>query len=329
MEFRTKLKPLPGRIGTIRHGSPILMLGSCFADNIGACLTSLLFEATVNPFGAIYNPLSILGAIKLLQNDKGIAENSLFEHSGLHHSFFFHSSYSAESRSDALEKMNRSIAEGAKALREASVVILTPATTWTFFEKETGAPVANCHKLPAARFNHRCLSLEECRNILEETVERILAVKPDVKIIFTVSPLRYLGLGAHGNQLSKSALLLAIDSLQSWRFGQSVDYFPAYEIMMDDLRDYRFYAPDMKHPSQVAVDYIFDLFSDSYFDRETRHIASEASKLTTRLSHTILTTDPSAVGHEMLRRKEQAEALLARFPVLNQAFQNFRRTHKL
>lgn len=323
MDFRTVIKPLPGRAGTVRHGSGILLLGSCFADNIGQCLKDSLFDTCVNPFGPLYNPLSLLTAVRLLEEGNELDDSSLFFHDDSYNSFFFHSRFSHSSPSVALEQMNWSLHAAASHLRRSDVVILTPATTWTFFDNSSGMAVANCHKLPSDRFLHRCLSLDECYIALEECVDRLCHINPSVKIIFTISPLRYLGLGAHGNQISKSTLMLAVESLFSGRFGDNLDYFPAYEIMMDDLRDYRFYATDMKHPSPSAVSYIFDLFSSTYFDRETISVSAQARKLTLRLSHRLSDQESPSAVRELSGRASCANDLLHRYPFLTEAYNKY------
>ena len=323
MDFRTVIRPAEGFRGLVRHGSPILLMGSCFTDNIGGCLRDGLFEVTVNPFGPIYNPLSIKQGIELLCRGDGITSGSLFEREGMFHSFAFHSRYSDADAVEASARMSCSIREASASLRKASVIVLTLGTTRAFVLKSSGEVVANCHKLPSGEFVQRNLSLEETYAALSETVGMIRRMNPDVKIIFTVSPLRYLDLGAHGNQLSKSILLLAIDRLMESEATADIGYFPAYEVMMDDLRDYRFYASDMKHPSAQAVAYIYELFRDTYFDEETVRIAKEASALTRRLRHTVTTVSPEMALKEELARKEAAALLLGRYPKLNIAYERY------
>lgn len=323
MEFRTKVSPLPGRKGSVRHGCPLLLIGSCFTDNIGACLRDELFEVCVNPFGAVYNPLSIRRCVEALCTDRMVESEELFESEGVFHSFLFHSRFSGTDREAMAADLSERIAVAGEWLRRASTVIITLATTWVFFEKQSGEAVANCHKLPSAMFEQRCLSLEETVDALADIVGMIRGVNPEAKVVFTVSPLRYLNLGAHGNQLAKATLLLAVDRITE-RFGkEATDYFPAYEVMMDDLRDYRFYAADMKHPSQQAVDYIYQLFSETYFSETTMAVASEARRLTRRLSHAVTTPSLLLAEREKRARLEAAEALCSRFPELNTACKRY------
>lgn len=317
MDFRTVIPPLKGVNGLIRHGQPILMLGSCFTDNIGSSLRDRLFEVDVNPFGPIYNPESILRALQVLKNINEVAPDELISLNGMFHSFLFHSRYSGDNREYTAIKMNQQINRSSHTLRDCSVVIITLGTTRIFTLCKTGETVANCHKLPADKFKVRYLDYDECVSSINQIVTTIREVNPKAHIIFTVSPLRYLENGAHANQLSKSTLLLAIE--RSISTDENSSYFPAYEIMMDDLRDYRFYNDDMKHPTKMAVEYIYDLFAASYFDKSTNSIAREALSLTRRLSHTIMSTSDFVSELELSSREKAKLSLVQRFPELRHA----------
>lgn len=283
MEFRTEVRPVKGAEGLISHSSPVLLVGSCFTDNIGGCMRDELFDVCINPFGPIYNPASVYVAIDTIVNRRHVSEDGLFEHEGRWHSFLFHSRYSAASRSEALLKMNMSIERAYSTLREAGTLILTLGTTRIFTRGEEHDVVANCHKMPGREFEERSLTLEECTDLLTRTVAVARQLNPHVNVIFTVSPLRYLSQGAHANSIAKSTLLMAIDRVMDST--ADTHYFHAYEIMMDDLRDYRFYADDMKHPSAQAVKYIYENFAASYFTPATRQLAEEARKLIRHMAH--------------------------------------------
>lgn len=319
MDFRTVVPPVEGKRGLVRHGEPLLLIGSCFSDNIGSCLVSDLFEADVNPFGPLYNPLSIAKAFELIGGRGEVPASTLVKRDGAWVSTLFHSRVSDVDRDTALEKMNRAVSESAGHLREASVVIITLGTTRVFTLRDGGDVVANCHKLPGSMFDVRYLSLEEVTESLRSILSSIRAVNAEAEVIFTVSPLRYSEQGAHGNQLSKSTLLLGIDSLMRLSSDPKVSYFPAYEVMMDDLRDYRFYAEDMKHPTPQAVRYIYELFKTSYFDAETLKLASEAASLTRRLAHRTLSSSPEAAAEETAGKTAMADAFAERFPKLKRA----------
>lgn len=321
MQFRTCVKPLPGRKGLITHGEPLLLIGSCFSDNIGVKLRDELFEVTVNPFGPIYNPCSILRALECLKEADEVKPSDLFEHCGIWHSFMFHSRYSADNPQKAAEIMTKRIKEGGRTLREAKVIMLTLGNTKVYYHNSSEAPVANCHKLPGNEFTTSSPGVDETATILNDICATIREVNPDAEIIFTVSPLRYLGDGAHANQIAKATLLLAVDHTVATH--QHTEYFPAYEIMMDDLRDYRFYADDMKHPSEMAVNYIYDIFRGSYFDDTTVSTAEAAAKLTRRLSHRILTTAGNEAESETNARRRQGEKLLSTYPKLLRAYKRY------
>lgn len=320
MEFRTEIKPLQGVGGTIRHGEPILMLGSCFTDNIGKCLIDELFEANVNPFGPIYNPLSLVRAIETLAERRHLSPDELISHEGRYHSFLFHSRYSASGDpQEVCDLMNRQIDDAAEFMRKCNVLILTIGTTKAYRLKESGETVANCHKIPVTVFESHSMTLSETIAALEMVYSLYRSVNPDGKLIFTVSPLRYLGDGAHAGQIAKATLLLAIDSVIA-SHKEDVSYFPSYEIMMDDLRDYRFYAEDMRHPSDVAVRYIYDIFKASYFDDETIKISAEASRLTRRLSHRSLSGN---ISEENKRKQEAVNKFILTYPKLQPAYKRY------
>lgn len=323
MDFRTVIRP-SGCRGLVNHGAAMLMLGSCFTDNIGRCLRDDLFDVEVNPFGPVYNPLSLLTSLRKLADGGAVSPDDLFERDGQFCSFMFHSRLSGSDRMLTAKAMTEAVAVGHEAMSRAAVVILTLGTTRVFTLRETGLPVTNCHKVPASEFDSRCLSLGEVIAALCECVDLMRSCSPSARIIFTVSPLRYLESGAHGNQLIKATLLLAVDEVIK-RYGDDVaGYFPAYEIMMDDLRDYRFYAEDMKHPSDQAVRYIYDIFRASYFTPETDRIAAEARALTRRLSHRQMAVSAEAITRELASREVAADSLIERFPILKDACLRYR-----
>ncbi|MDE5744271.1 MAG: GSCFA domain-containing protein, partial [Paramuribaculum sp.] len=254
-EFRTPVAPLP-RKGLISHTTPLLMLGSCFASNIGAKLQRDMFDVIVNPFGTLYNPASIAAACGCIATGGHFTEGDIVEREGRLHSWHCHSSLSSETldREEYLSTLNHLIDKLHADMRDVSAAILTFGTRHVYRLKSNGMVVANCHKLPAAEFEEADMDVEQCTGYMEKAVAALRSINPDMKIVLTVSPVRYVGEGLHNSTLSKSTLLIACESV-SGRY-DGIIYFPSYEIMMDDLRDYRFYAADMKHPSDVAVDYI-------------------------------------------------------------------------
>ncbi len=311
MQFRTEIPPLGGWQGLIAHGRPVLLVGSCFSDNIGRQLVDDLFEATVNPFGPLYNPLSILRAFSMIES--GEVPERVCSSGGRFLSFDAHSRVSGNSPEELLECLRHQVARARKAVERAAAVIVTLGTTRYFTLCSDGIAVANCHKQSGKLFAESRLTLAEASLMINDIVLTIKRLNPEAAIIFTVSPLRYPGSDPHLNTLSKSILHIAVSQAVS-QYDRTV-YFPAYEIMMDDLRDYRFYASDMRHPSDMAVDYIYENFSQSFFSDSTRDIARGARKLTRRFAHR---TD--AVRDVM---SWPEVSIIQSHPELNEAFQQY------
>ncbi len=226
----------------------LLMLGSCFTTEVGQLLAVDGLDVCINPTGNVYNPLSAAKTLVNLAEGRRYSEDELIEVQGLWRSLDHHTRLAAPTRAEAIEKINRSMAEGAEALRRATHVIITFGTAYVF--ERQGEVVCNCHKLPDREFIRRRLSIDEIVAAWQPLIERFA----DKKFIFTVSPIRHKADGLHGNQLSKATLLLAIDSLHG------ATYFPAYEILIDELRDYKFYAPDQVHPAPAAISLIHSRF---------------------------------------------------------------------
>lgn len=282
MNFRTQVE-LPKKETEIRHSDRIMLFGSCFAENIGNLLLTNKFRCEVNPFGILYNPLSVAEAVHQILVGKTYKEADLFCAGGYWHSFMHHSVFSEESSEVCLARINTRLSRASTEFSRLNSLIITWGTAWVYTLKETGAVVGNCHKQPDRLFSRRLLTVEEIVQTYTSLLEKIRNVNPNVNILFTVSPIRHIKDGLHGNQVSKSTLLLAINALQ--RQCRDCYYFPSYEIMMDELRDYRFYADDMLHPSSVAVNYLWECFIESYFSKETIQIIKEWEEIRKALSH--------------------------------------------
>ncbi|MCI9608304.1 MAG: GSCFA domain-containing protein [Muribaculaceae bacterium] len=313
--FRTPVAPLLHQ-GMLSHTTPMLMLGSCFAANIGRRLERELFDVTVNPLGTLYNPASIATVVERLAGEAEFAKDEdIAEREGITHCWLCHSSMSDTApRHEYLERLNAKARELRGKLAEIDTTVLTFGTRNVFALAESGYIVANCHKFPAATFNQRQLSLEECHSYMARTAAALRSINPTMKIILTVSPVRYVGEGLHNSTLSKAILLLACDWLS--RETDNTIYFPSYEIMMDDLRDYRFYAADMKHPDEVAVDYIYGVFAESFFDNRTRSVATRAAKLTSRMAHRPICASPQSLQSFHESTAAFARTLSSEFPEL-------------
>ena len=243
----------------IDYSTGIVSLGSCFADEIGERLQEGDFHVEMNPFGALYNPASIAAAVRCLMEDREIGMDDLVQHEGLWHSWHHHGCFSHSTSEETLAACNSRIHQAHQAIKEASLLMVTFGTAWVF-ERE-GEIVANCHKLPPQMFVRRRMTVEEIVALWQPLLQELAAYYPGLKVLFTVSPIRHMADGAHGNQLSKSTLLLAIDNLlPTIHCPLPTYYFPSYEIVLDELRDYRFFDEKMTHPTSVAVDVVWDRF---------------------------------------------------------------------
>lgn len=255
MDFRTKVE-LPASLPPVTHAGQILLLGSCFAENMGRQLAENKFRVDVNPFGILYNPFSVSTALVEILKGKVYQEEDLFAYKECWHSPMHHGSFSAATAGEVIRNINHRLQQAYKTVHQLDWLMLTFGTAYVYEQKETGRVVSNCHKLPESNFNRRLLSVDEIVNEYTSLIAGMTARNPNLKILFTVSPIRHIRDGMHANQLSKSTLLLTIDRLQQL-FPKQVFYFPAYEIVLDELRDYRFYADDMLHPSPLAVNYLW------------------------------------------------------------------------
>lgn len=272
MEFRTQVDIEKGR-WQIPPCEKMLFTGSCFADNLGARFKDEQFNAVVNPFGVMYNPVSIGHTVRRVLGG-----------------------------------------DGAEAFIP-NVVVMTLGTNHVYILNETGEIVDNCRKRPQKLFTEKELTVDECRNALDESIGIVMRANPSAHVIITVSPIRYRKYGYHGSQLGKATLLLAIDSLlKTSRYAGQTDYFPAYEIVLDELRDYRFYQSDMLHPSQQAVDYIYERFADTYFSAGTFAFLKEWEPLRQALGHRPF--NPDSEEYKEFRHKTmlKVNALSKKYP---------------
>ncbi|MDR1169204.1 MAG: GSCFA domain-containing protein [Prevotellaceae bacterium] len=265
-------------------------IGSCFTSNTGDAMKKAKFHCEINPFGALYNPASILLALKMLIGRTRLSTEDLFEFNELWSSFCFHSSFSDIDRSKALTRMNRQLSVASNRLYAAKYLFITFGTAYVFRLKTSGEIVGNCHKLPSDNFVHTRLSVEEIVKQYTDFVNDISKLLPELKTVFSISPVRHLKNGTHDNQISKSILIMAVDKLMD-AFPDRCFYFPAFEIVMDELRDYRFYEKDMCHLSETAIDYVRKVFVDSIVDEQDRKIMKEIEKLNLARAHRPFNTD--------------------------------------
>lgn len=279
--FFTEVRPEKS-VRPIKHGDKIWTIGSCFADEIGRRLADDLFDIRVNPCGTLYNPASVSRMLRRIIAGEHYTANDIFEHNGLWHCMDFHSSFSAYTPGETLARINSIVTTLHNELPRLSRLMITFGSARAFIDRQSGHAAGNCHKLPAARFETRDLPAEWIANDFTAVVNDLRKVNPGLSVIFTVSPIRHKAYGYHADKLSKAALLLAEDII--CRATES-EYFPSYEIMTDELRDYRFYAPDMIHPSATACDHIYMRFGEAFFTRDTAALAAECRKFTLRSRH--------------------------------------------
>jgi len=251
----------------IDYQSKMVLMGSCFAENIGNKFQYFKFNTLVNPFGIIFNSVSIEKMIERVVLQKTFSKEDIFYHNERWHSYEVHSDCSTDDPEALLNNLNQLLSKTKKQLQEATHFIITYGTSWVYRHIETNAIVANCHKVPQKQFTKELLSIDKIQKSIQNTISLIATLNPKCNFIFTVSPVRHLKDGFVENQVSKAHLIAAIhDNLKTEHLELNTDYFPSYEIMMDELRDYRFYADDMIHPSPMAIDYIWERFTATQID---------------------------------------------------------------
>ena len=259
MNFTTKI-PITQNANPIDYNSKIVSFGSCFAENMGDKLLYYKFQTQVNPFGIIFNPFSIEKLIERVVLQRYFTKDDIFFFNERWHCYEVHSELSDADAEVVLSKLNRILSDTQKQLQQATHIIITYGTSWVYRHIETNAIVANCHKVPQKQFSKELLSIDSIQKAIQNTVSLIATLNPKCNFIFTVSPVRHLKDGFVENQVSKAHLIAAIYATTNTK-QQTLNYFPSYEIMMDELRDYRFYADDMMHPSSMAIDYIWERFA--------------------------------------------------------------------
>lgn len=304
-----QINPLDKRL---TYKDSILFIGSCFADEMGRRCTERYFDTRVNPFGVLFNPCSISDCLGLLEGYGINAEQCSFipddviETAGGFCSFHHHGSMARPTAQEFLDNANKVLADASDFYYREGWVVVTLGTAFIYTDKESGNVVANCHKLPADRFERTMISADQVYDALSQYV----AARPDRQWIFTVSPVRHLADGLHANTLSKATLHLGIEKLVN-RY-PNAHYFPAYEILMDELRDYRFYADDMMHPTQQAADYIFERFMDFALADSDKPLLKEADKVRGMMQHRIMNEGTAEAIRFERQRKEVLESFLTR-----------------
>lgn len=308
LQTEIKIQPMEQ---TIAYGDGLLFLGSCFADEVGALCRGLGFDAMVNPFGVLYNPASIAQSVERLDTGQSFEHDDVIVVGEDQYCTFSHNTaFWSDSEKALLEQANRSLAEAHAHFMASKWVVISLGTSWVFKNKVSGKVVSNCHKLPANQFDRLFLSVEQSSRYLAEIVQR----HPEKQFVFTVSPLRHLKDGLHENQLSKAALLLAVDKVCMTY--DNAHYFPAYEILLDELRDYRFYKEDMVHPTEQAIRYIWERFTDFAIDPKERSAMKAAAELKQMLQHRPLFPESEAFRKFEELKEKKVNALQNDFPMV-------------
>lgn len=304
MELFTKID-IPASSIRIDYTSRIAFFGSCFADNISAQFAARKFGVLANPFGTVYNPISLESQVKAITDGKVFGENDVFKDErcdNLWHCWDAHSSLSASTREECIAKLNAAAKQAREFLQKADTVFITLGSAFVYYLKDSGKPVSNCHRQDPNLFTRRMISVDEATEAIRGIATSIRQLNQNVHIVFTVSPIRHLGDGAHGNNLSKATVFLgierAIEEIAASPLAPRNDiaeYFPSYEIVMDELRDYRFYAEDMIHLSKTAEEYIFERMVDTYCSEKTRADIARVEKFMKMANHRIVGSDADKI----------------------------------
>lgn len=313
MKFRTEIACAEGA-DKIDHQSGIVLLGSCFSEHINEKFQYFKFDSFINPFGILFNPVAIETAVQHCVDRSTYSKKDLLEHGDTWLSLDHHSTFDQRNPKQVLADINREIENGHQALLKASHVIITLGTSWAYQWKEDQRIVGNCHKIPQRLFNKKLLSSDEILASLKQIIFLIRSINKQTRFIFTVSPVRHLKDGFIENTLSKSLLHKAIHDIIK---EEEISYFPSYEIMMDDLRDYRFYQKDLVHPNDMAVDYIWTLFSESWISKEALHTMNDIEEIQKSLAHRPF--DPDSEAHKLFLAKleKRIQIIEDKFPQIN------------
>lgn len=311
MEFRTEIKQLPFSFW-INHQSKIMMLGSCFSENVGLRLQKYKFQCTINPFGTIFNPISIAKLINWSLTEHTISADDLVQNQEVYYHLDMHSNLSDNDPLALTELINHRLSQAYSYLKSNNVLFITLGSSIAYLHNERGEIVANCHKIPQALFTKKILSINESFEALTRAFDQLESINPTIKIVLTVSPVRHTRNGIIEDHRSKARIIELCHSLTETL--ENVSYFPAYEIMMDDLRDYRFYEKDLIHPNEIAIDYIWGKFSNLFFDQNTQNLNSKIEKILTALNHKARNIE--SIQHQafLIQIEEEINMLKSSFP---------------
>ncbi len=305
MQLQTQL-PLEKEAASITYESKLLLLGSCFSQHMGAQLQYYRFQSLQNPFGILFHPKAIENLLDRAIHEKEYVADDVFFANERWHCFEAHSDLSSTTAAELLQKLNVGLSKTRQRLQQATHIIITLGTAWAYEHKERNQIVANCHKIPQTAFSKQLLSIADVSKSLRNCVERVRSINDQAQFIFTVSPVRHLRDGFVENQRSKAHLVAAVhDTIQDGLLKEKTSYFPAYELMMDELRDYRFYAADMVHPNEVAIQYIWKKFTWAYNGPETRTTMERVAAVQKGLAHRPF--NPNSAEHQQFVKSLEAK----------------------
>lgn len=313
MNFTTKI-PIAKSNSPIDYSSQIVAMGSCFAENMGEKFNFYKFQNSTNPFGIIFNPVSIEKILERAIHLNYFIEADLFFHNELWHCYEVHSDLSQPNKEEMLSNLNRLLTEMNSKLAAATHLFITYGTSWVYQLKSNGVVVANCHKVAQDQFEKVILSVTEIENAIQNSIDLIQKINPKCQLVFTVSPVRHIKDGFVENQRSKANLISALHSSISQQPTSS--YFPSYEIVMDELRDYRFYAQDLLHPNAVAIDYIWECFCESNITEAAQQVMQEVESIQKGMAHRPFHPDSTSHFKFLQKLKEKSAQLETQFPFM-------------
>jgi hypothetical protein len=318
MELRTKINidPSPNKI-TYTNG--VMFIGSCFASSIGSRMEAGKIPVLINPSGTVYNPVSVCNTLDTITSGRDLQQSDLSYNKGTWLSFNHYTDFSSGSPWEVLEKINSRSKDAFSFLKNAGFLFITFGTARIYRLKETGQIVSNCHKMPASFFEPEILTVDHITKLWNQQLDKIQKLFPKLKVVFTISPVRHWKDGAHGNQVSKSVLFIAVEKLLSHH--SSPAYFPAYEIVMDELRDYRFYSDDMLHPSSLAIDYIWNSFSGSYLEKKTLDLYNDVVKIRKACTHRINKNSDAGIKDFVSAIQKKISSIESKAPEIDFSFE--------
>ncbi|WP_435623375.1 GSCFA domain-containing protein [Flagellimonas sp.] len=309
--------PLRKNHNLLDYESQSLLLGSCFSESIGDKLDYFKFNILQNPFGILFHSLAIENLLERAISQKPYTKQEVFKLGDVWSCFDAHSQMNALSRETLLNSLNQSLESTASYVKKASHIFITLGTAWTYQHKSKSNPVANCHKAPQKEFEKKLLSVEEIMGSLKNIVTLVKSINQDIQIVFTISPVRHLKDGFVENQQSKAHLIAAAHGFLASEEGPGCQYFPSYEIVMDELRDYRFYGKDMVHPNELAIDYIWQKFKSAWISEKVYDFMDEVESIQRGLSHKPFNADSKAHGKFQKNLQSKIEYLQKKYPSIN------------